>query len=299
MLNMRKVCLVNNYNYDKYLPFCLDSLLRQSVKFDVIYVVDDGSTDSSRSIISEYAESFPEIVPLLKDNAGQLSCFNFVLKYLTNHDLVWFIDSDDYYPPDYVENFLIETRNSKSDFFFCKPVQFITDDMAPKTTYLEAKPIVDFGLTAQITCLIKCYIGNETSSLVVSGRLFKDIFPFPFESEWKTRADDVIIFASSFGSYSKTFLPSLCIGYRVHGDNSYHGRVFNREYEKNRVISLNNLFSWYQKKFDLENKINFDGILAEYNSISSPQHRREIGFTVYRLFRKYLVYRLRGFPDWR
>jgi glycosyltransferase involved in cell wall biosynthesis len=296
---MRKVCLVTNCNYDKYLPFCLDSLVRQSVKFDVIYVVDDGSTDRSRSIIAEYAESFPEIVPLLKDNAGQLSCFNFVLKYLTNHDLVWLIDSDDYYPPEYVENFLIETRNSKSDFFFCKTVQFITDDMAPKTTYLEAKPIVDFGLTAQITCLIKCYIGNETSSLVVSGRLFKDIFPFPFESEWKTRADDVIIFASSFGSYSKTSLPSLCIGYRVHGDNSFYGRVFNREYEKNRVTSLNNLFSWYQKKFNLENKINFGGILAEYNSISSPQHRRKIGFTVYRLLRKYLVYRLIGFSDFR
>ena len=296
---MRKVCVVTNYNYDKYLPFCLDSLLRQSVKFDNIYVVDDGSTDNSRSIISEYAESFPEIVPLFKDNAGQLSCFNFACEYITENDLVWLIDSDDYYPPDYVEKFLIETRNSISDFFFCKLVQFITDDMAPKTTYLKAEPIVDFGLTAQITCLIKCYIGNETSALVVSGRLFKDIFPFPFESEWKIRVDDVIIFASSFGSYSKTFLPSLCIGYRVHGDNNFCGRVFSREYEKNRTISLNNLFSWYQKKFDLKNKINFGGILAEYDSISSPQHRKEIGFFVFRLFRKYLVYRFKGFPYYR
>ena len=75
---MRKVCIVTNYNYDKYLPFCLDSLLRQSVKFDNIYVVDDGSNDGSRSIILEYAETFHEIIPLFKENAGQLSCFNFV-----------------------------------------------------------------------------------------------------------------------------------------------------------------------------------------------------------------------------
>ena len=296
---MRKVCLVTNYNYDKYLPFCLDSLIRQSVKFDVIYVIDDGSTDRSRSIIAEYAESCREIIPLLKDNAGQLSCFNFACEYINEDDFVWLIDSDDYYPPDYVEKFLIETRNSKSDFFFCKPVQFITDDMAPKTAYLEAEPIVDFGLTTQITCLIKCYIGNETSTLVVSGRLFKDIFPFPFESEFKTRADDVIIYASSFGSYSKTFLPCLCIGYRMHDDNNYYGRVFSQEYEKNRITSINNMFLWYQKKFDLENKMNFGGILDEYKSISSPQHRREIDFTVYRLFRKYLVYKLMGFPVYR
>ena len=59
---MRRVCVVTNYNYDSYLPLCLDSLINQSVRFEDIYVIDDGSTDRSSSVIFNYAKSFPKII---------------------------------------------------------------------------------------------------------------------------------------------------------------------------------------------------------------------------------------------
>jgi glycosyltransferase involved in cell wall biosynthesis len=286
---MRKVCFVNNYNYDKYLPFCLDSLVRQTVKFDIIYIVDDGSTDRSRSIIAEYAKSFRNIIPLFKDNGGQLSCFNFLCEYLTEDDLVWCIDSDDYYPPDYVERFLIETRNSQSDFFFCKTFQFSTDDTAPKTSYLEDKPIVDIGLSVQMSRLVRCWIGGPTSSIVLSGRLFKNILPYPFENQWKTCADEVLVHASSLGGYSKIFLHSLCFGYRIHGSNYEYGRVFNREHIKNRINNRDILFSWYSTKFGFEEKIKFASILNEYNSISPSKYRKTFSISLSRLLKKHLI----------
>ena len=294
---MRKVCFVTNYNYDKYLPFCLDSLLRQSVKFDVIYVVDDGSTDSSRSIISEYAESFREIVPLLKDNAGQLSCFNFVSDYITEDDFVWFIDSDDYYPPDYIERFLIQMGDSKSDFFFCETVEFPTDDMIPKTSYLGETPVIDIGLSVQITRLTKCWFGSPTSGIAVSGQLFKNILPYPFESQWVTRVDDVIIYAASLCGYSKTYIPSLCFGYRVHGANYYYGKDFDREYKKNRIKSLDTLFSWYSNKYVPGEKNIFASISDEYNSISSSQYRKSMNISFHRLLKKYLIKKICSVPN--
>jgi len=295
---VRKVCFVTNYNYDKYLPVCLDSLLRQSVKFDVIYVVDDGSTDGSRAIISKYAESYPEIVPLFKDNAGQLSCFNFVSDYITEDDLVWCIDSDDYYPPDYVERFLIETRDSKSDFFFCKEVKFSSDDSTPKTSYLEAKPVIDIGLSVQIIRLTRCWIGSPTSGLTVSGRLFKKIFPFPFESAWVTRVDDVIIYASSLAGYSKTYIPSLCYGYRFHGENYFLGRdLNNREYNNKKTKDIDTLFSWYLNKYGLGGKIKFASILDEYNSISSSQYRKSMNLSIHRLFKKNFIRKIFSLPN--
>jgi len=292
---MRKVCFVNNYNYDRYLPFCLDSIVRQSVKFDVIYVVDDGSTDRSRSIIAEYAESYPEIEPILKDNEGQLSCFNLVCEYLTEDDFVWCMDSDDVYPPDYVELFLIEIRDLKSDFFFCKAIKFSTDDMSPKTSCLGGNLKVDIGLSVQITRLTKCWIGSPTSSLVLSGRLFKNILPYPFESQFKTRADDVLVFAASLGGYSKTFLPSLCVGYRIHGANHYSGQTFNREYEKKMTMNCKALFSWYSNKYGLGEKLKFASILDEYNSISSSEYRKTINISLHRLIKKYLIRKIMGF----
>ena len=286
---MRKVCVVTNYNYEKYLAFCLDSLIKQSVKFDVIYIVDDGSTDSSISIIEEYAKSFQEIIALFKDNAGQLSCFNFVNNYITEDDFVWFIDSDDYFPPDYVERFIIETNGLNSDFFFCKAIKFSTDGTVPKTSYMGAKPAVDIGLSIQISRLTRCWIGGPTSSIVVSGRLFKNVFPYPFEEQWKTCADEILVHASSLAGYSKTFLPSLGFGYRVHDSNKEYGRVFNWEYKRNRIKNRNILFEWYSKKYSLDEKIEFKSVLEEYDSISSSQYSKKNNLNKFRLLKKHYL----------
>jgi len=47
--------IVASYNYEKYLPQTLDSLIAQSYRCWEAIVVDDGSRDSSLSIISDYA----------------------------------------------------------------------------------------------------------------------------------------------------------------------------------------------------------------------------------------------------
>ena len=49
-----------NYNYGKYLPKCIDSVLAQTYHNIEIFVIDDGSTDSSRNILSEYGSTYKE-----------------------------------------------------------------------------------------------------------------------------------------------------------------------------------------------------------------------------------------------
>ncbi len=44
------------YNEEKYLKECLSSVLNQSLKDIEIICVNDGSTDSSKDIIGEYAQ---------------------------------------------------------------------------------------------------------------------------------------------------------------------------------------------------------------------------------------------------
>jgi glycosyltransferase involved in cell wall biosynthesis len=291
---MRRVCVVTNYNYDSYLPLCLDSLINQSVRFEEIYVIDDGSTDRSSSVISDYAKSFPEVIPLLKVNAGQLSCFNFVTDYITENDLVWFIDSDDYYPSDYVERFLGETKESESDFFFCKTIKFSSNDLPPETSYQGKHNLVNIGVSTEMTRLTRCWIGGPTSSIVVSGRLFKDIFPYPFEDQWVTCADEILVFAASLGGYSKTYIPSLGFGYRIHESNKEYGRDYDCEERKNRIRNRDVLFSWYIKKFELNPQVTFANVLDEYYSISSSHYRKIINVSIHRIFKKYLIRKFRN-----
>lgn len=62
--------VVTNHNYGAFLGECLESCLSQS-GFDLeCILVDDGSTDDSRAILSEYSKR-PGLRIILQENLGQ------------------------------------------------------------------------------------------------------------------------------------------------------------------------------------------------------------------------------------
>ena len=44
------------YNMEKFLPICIESILRQSIQDIEVILVDDGSTDTSGSICDAYSK---------------------------------------------------------------------------------------------------------------------------------------------------------------------------------------------------------------------------------------------------
>ena len=50
------------YNVERYLRQCLDSVVNQTLREIEIICVNDGSKDSSYSIIEEYAKKDPRVV---------------------------------------------------------------------------------------------------------------------------------------------------------------------------------------------------------------------------------------------
>ena len=55
-MNAKVTIYITNYNYAKYIKKSLESCLNQSFKDLEIIVIDDGSTDKSKSIINKYSE---------------------------------------------------------------------------------------------------------------------------------------------------------------------------------------------------------------------------------------------------
>ena len=53
--------IVPNYNKEKFLPVCLDSILRQTYPNIEIVIVDDCSKDSSPEIIRAYEKKYSNI----------------------------------------------------------------------------------------------------------------------------------------------------------------------------------------------------------------------------------------------
>ena len=92
---MKVSIVIVNYNYARFLRQAIDSALAQTYRDTEVIVIDDGSTDDSPGIIRSYGDL---IVPVLKENAGQSSCYSRGLA-VAGGDLVLYLDSDDVLHP--------------------------------------------------------------------------------------------------------------------------------------------------------------------------------------------------------
>lgn len=96
-MNEKLAVIIPNYNKDRYVKQCIESVLCQTYSSIDIIVVDDKSTDRSREIINELADRNSNIKTIfLNENAGVSNARNVGLKE-AEADYVTFLDSDDFY----------------------------------------------------------------------------------------------------------------------------------------------------------------------------------------------------------
>ena len=110
--------IICNYNNQRYLERCLDSIYSQTIninKYKVIFV-DDASTDSSLSLISKYFKKKNFTLIKNKKNLGLIKSCN---KALERCHTKYFIrvDSDDYVSKLFISKFLKEIKKNY-DFIF-------------------------------------------------------------------------------------------------------------------------------------------------------------------------------------
>lgn len=86
------------YNGEKYLGAFLDSILGQNYPNIELIFVDDGSTDSTASIVAAYQDAFTQkglkLIYLYQENLGQAAAINQGLPIFQGEYLMW-VDSDD------------------------------------------------------------------------------------------------------------------------------------------------------------------------------------------------------------
>ena len=97
------------YNASNYLNKCISSVLNQTYKNIEIIVVNDGSTDNSFELCTNWAKRDNRIVLINKENGGVSSARNLALER-SRGDLVLFLDADDYLDACAIEK-LIEKKN--------------------------------------------------------------------------------------------------------------------------------------------------------------------------------------------
>jgi len=101
-LNEKISVIVPIYNVEKYLPKCIESIIKQTYTNLEIILVDDGSPDNCGKICDEYAERDKRIRVIHKENGGVSSARNCGIDN-ANGRYVTFIDADDIVEKDYIE----------------------------------------------------------------------------------------------------------------------------------------------------------------------------------------------------
>lgn len=107
------------YNVEDYLRTCLDSVLNQTYKNLEIIIVNDGSTDASRSICEEYTKKDARCTLVNKANGGLSSAKNTGLEKVHGEWLT-FVDSDDYVAPNYIQYMHGVSRRENAELVICQ-----------------------------------------------------------------------------------------------------------------------------------------------------------------------------------
>lgn len=105
--------IVPVYNVEKYINYCLDSIIKQKGNFEII-IVDDGSTDSTPQILKEYAQKYSNIKLITQKNQGVSSARNIGLK-ASSSKYITFVDSDDWLEPNAIDSAIKILKKDKPD----------------------------------------------------------------------------------------------------------------------------------------------------------------------------------------
>jgi glycosyltransferase involved in cell wall biosynthesis len=144
--------IITCYNYGRYLPESLDSVLAQTYKDVDVVVLDDGSTDNTKEVAQQYASKHANVTYVHQENKGIVATRNRAIK-LASGDYIIQLDADDWIDPDYVQKTMAVAEQTKSDIVYTQAkifgrVEFETDypeynlEVLKHTNYIHISSLV-------------------------------------------------------------------------------------------------------------------------------------------------------------
>jgi len=199
--------VVTCYNYASYLKNCLDSVARQSLPVELI-VVDDGSTDATPEILSEYGSA---ITVIRQENQGVAAARNHGIA-AANGEYIICLDADDSLHPEYAATL---QRAMQANLALGIAYTGLTLQRNDSFSLSDFPP--DFSWERQAA------VGNPPSNCIPSAAMFRrslwersggyrQVYAPGEDAEFWTRG-------LSLGFEAKKIVPDGLFVYRVHADS--------------------------------------------------------------------------------
>ena len=130
---MKLIVLMSTYNGEKYIRDQLDSLLRQTLRPDLIYIRDDGSKDDTVAILEEYASEYPFIEYYSGKNKGPAKSFWELICNCEDADYYALCDQDDVWFEDKLEVAVnaLEKEDNNIPLLYCSRYTLTDGNLSP------------------------------------------------------------------------------------------------------------------------------------------------------------------------
>lgn len=291
------------YNKKSYIRRAIDSVLAQTVQNFELIVVNDGSTDGSETIVGEYSDSRIRLIN--QKNQGVSVARNSGVG-AAKAELVAFLDADDEWLPEFLENILILRKKYPKAGIYGTAHEFIyPGNNVVKYIYPTNEPYVQFESYFTACLSLKAEHMYTSSSIAFVKKYFIEVGGYTPGVKWSEGTLLAVMFGLRypFVAYSDT----VCSRYYKYTENNSTS-AGRSEY----------LFSPASKYLDsippdcISGRPDYDGIIfvrdfqklsALSNNINSCQDSRKIRSSLkeithpYLKKRKYKIYLLSYLPN--
>ncbi len=210
--------LLSTYNGERFLREQLDSILNQSLyknpEWSVELVIrDDGSSDSTRDILSEY-EKKHGVTCIYGENIGVIASFFELIKNMSEGaDYIALSDQDDVWMEDKLESAVqvLEDEKSTKPLLYCGMCQITDEKLNPMETVFftdHMRPAFGNALVENICTGCTAVLNQPLAALLRVGKP-----DFTVMHDWW-----IYIFGACFGKVIYDAVPHMY--YRQHGKNT-------------------------------------------------------------------------------
>ena len=106
------------YNSEKFLEYCIQSILNQTYTNIELILVNDGSTDNSLNICAKYKLEDDRVVVINQKNMGVSVARNNGIIHATG-EYLQFVDSDDFVDINMTEKLIYAAKENKASMVIC------------------------------------------------------------------------------------------------------------------------------------------------------------------------------------
>lgn len=163
--------IIPTYNSEETIKRCLKSVLEQTYPVYELLLVDDASSDNTVKVASEYLEAYPIPYRIVakETNSGPGDSRNVGISLATG-DYITFLDSDDWYTLDFLENTMTVLTEKNSDVVLSEHYKFYNDKRIIKVSLpvelndsSDKKEIVAFASQALWSMVVRAELLKSLS----------------------------------------------------------------------------------------------------------------------------------------